>query len=52
VIPYQCLEIALDLLINKPFLEGGHTEEIWCDKLMTDMIEEVVPPCVVEFAST
>jgi len=45
------LEIALDLLVSEPFLEGRHTQEVGCDKLMTDEVEEIVPPRVVDIAS-
>jgi hypothetical protein len=45
------LEIALDLLVSEPFLEGRHMQEVGCDKLMTDAVEEIVPPRVVDASS-
>jgi hypothetical protein len=51
-VPRECLEIVLDLLISKPLLEGGHTQEIGSDEWMLDTIEEVPPPCVVDVTST
>jgi hypothetical protein len=47
----ECLEIALDLIVSEPFLEGRHTQEVGCDKLMTNVVEDILPPRVVDITA-
>jgi hypothetical protein len=46
------LDIALDPLVSEPLLQGWHTKEVGSDKRMTDVVEEVMPPRLIDVPST